>query len=70
MVDCAAVRVQAPLDHLDPMSGSSTGDGSATYPWPGLAEVIEAGVMDQVPAGATLVLHNGLHGYQPKRHRQ
>lgn len=48
--------------HLDPSSGTLAGDGSAADPWPGLDEVIAAGLMAQVEAGATLVLHDGLHG--------
>jgi len=54
--------IPADAFHLDPVSGSLSGDGSAADPWPGLQDVIEAGLMAQVQPGDTLVLHEGLHG--------
>jgi hypothetical protein len=48
--------------HLDPVSGSLDGDGTAEDPWPGLEEVVSSGLMEQVGPGDWLVLHDGLHG--------
>ncbi len=65
-VDAAPYADAAPIPedalHLDPVSGTLAGDGSAADPWPGLDEVIAEGLMAQVEPGDTLVLHDGLHG--------
>lgn len=49
--------------YIDPASGSSSGDGSASRPWRTLQEVASAGLLSSVVRGGdTVYLRNGNHG--------
>lgn len=49
----------AAVYHVDPVNGSSGGDGSAAQPWRTAQAVVDAGTLR---GGDTLMLHDGYHG--------
>ncbi len=48
--------------YSDPIKGEAENDGSHLTPWPSLQRVIEAGLLQQLQPGDTLLLRTGYHG--------
>jgi hypothetical protein len=48
--------------YADPAKGSLENDGSATKPWPALAETVQTGKLAALKAGDSLLLRSGKHG--------
>jgi hypothetical protein len=48
---------------IDPIKGSPNGDGSSMRPWRTLEEVINVGLLEQLPSGTILKLRDGYHGH-------
>jgi len=48
--------------YADPAKGSLENDGSATKPWPALAETVQVGKLAALKAGDSLLLRSGKHG--------
>ncbi|MBD3241473.1 MAG: hypothetical protein GF331_12865 [Chitinivibrionales bacterium] len=55
----AAVFAGAATYHVDPVNGSSGGDGSAGRPWRSIQRVVED---ESLRGGDVLLLHDGYHG--------
>ncbi len=64
---CLAVSAWATTFHVDPVRGSSSGDGSEARPWRSIQDVIDDQIASKNRSGAvdpndTILLHDGYHG--------
>ncbi|MEK7413248.1 MAG: hypothetical protein AAB263_08020 [Planctomycetota bacterium] len=64
LLACLIIICSLPAEtyYADPVNGKSTGNGSSSAPWPGLADLVANQTLSRLRGGDTLLLRSGDHG--------